>query len=208
MLCRHPMPGEGDAMAIAAEAPAGSIILWHGNTWHGAFRRLNPGIRLSIGCIYSRPYIWPRHPLREDVTPEILAANPPRFAKFCGKHVMTNWREGGTDLHAGPDTFLPDAIPLNVSRRMIRSPHYTEEHEIFRHNVRRFLERECLPHREAWQKDGKVSREVWRKMGDAGLPVHQDEPGLRRRRRQSLSLPRHHGGADAHLLQRARVLSA
>jgi hypothetical protein len=103
LLCRHPMPGEGDAMAIAAEAPAGSIICWHGNTWHGAFRRLTPGIRLSIGCIYSRPYIWPRHPLREDVTPAILAANPPRFAKFCGKHVMTNWREPGP-------TYTPDLI--------------------------------------------------------------------------------------------------
>jgi acyl-CoA dehydrogenase len=52
---------------------------------------------------------------------------------------------------------------------MIHSPHYTEEHEIFRHNVRRFLERECLPHREAWQKAGQVSREVWRKMGEAGF---------------------------------------
>ena len=109
LLCRHPLPGEGDAMAIPAEAPAGSIILWHGNTWHGAFRRRTPGIRLSIGCIYSRPYIWPRHPLREDVTPEILAANPPRFAKFCGRHVMTNWRE------AGP-TYSPDIIHSYPSR--------------------------------------------------------------------------------------------
>jgi hypothetical protein len=95
LLCRHPLPGEGVDQAIAAEAPAGSIICWHGNTWHGAFRRRNPGIRLSIGSIYSRPYIWPRHPLREDVTSEILEANPPRFAKFCGRHVMTHWREEG-----------------------------------------------------------------------------------------------------------------
>lgn len=52
---------------------------------------------------------------------------------------------------------------------MARSPHYTEEHEIFRQSVRRFMERECLPHREAWQKDGKVSRDVWRKAGEMGL---------------------------------------
>jgi hypothetical protein len=103
LMCRHPLPGEGDALAIPVEAPAGSIIFWHGNTWHGAFRRRNTGLRLSIGCIYSRPYIWPRHPLREDVTPEILAANPPRFAKFCGKHVMGNWRESGP-------TYTPELI--------------------------------------------------------------------------------------------------
>jgi hypothetical protein len=110
LLCRHPMPGEGDAMAQPVDAPAGSLIVWHGNTWHGAFRRRNPGIRLSIGCIYSRPYIWPRHPLREDVTPEILAANPPRFARLCGRHVMTNWREAGPSytkelIHAYPTRF-------------------------------------------------------------------------------------------------------
>ena len=98
------------ARAVVVEAPAGSIICWHGNTWHGAFRRKIPGLRLSIGSIFSRPYIWPRHPLREDVTQEILDANPPRFAKFCGRHVMTNWREDGPvygpdKIHAYPTRF-------------------------------------------------------------------------------------------------------
>ncbi|HEX7035388.1 MAG TPA: phytanoyl-CoA dioxygenase family protein [Pseudomonadales bacterium] len=110
LLCRHPLPGEGVDRAVAVEAPAGSIICWHGNTWHGAFRRTIPGLRLSVACIFSRPYIWPRHPLREDVTQEILDANPPRFAKFCGRHVMTGWREEGPDyapgtIHAYPTRF-------------------------------------------------------------------------------------------------------
>jgi hypothetical protein len=38
--------------------------------------------------------------LRDDVSSEILKANPPRFAKFCGRHVMTNWREKGPDYTA------------------------------------------------------------------------------------------------------------
>lgn len=96
-LCRHPLPGEGTDQAVPVECPAGSMIVWHGNTWHGAFRRTKPGVRLSTGCIFSRSYLWPRHPLREDVTQEILDRNPPRFAKLCGKHVMTNWREEGPD---------------------------------------------------------------------------------------------------------------
>jgi hypothetical protein len=111
LLCRHPRPGEGVEQAVAVQAPAGSIICWHGNTWHGAFRRTIPGLRLSIGSIFSRPYIWPRHPLREDVTDEILAANPSRFAKFCGRHVMGNWREEGPEyaspglIHGYPTRF-------------------------------------------------------------------------------------------------------
>jgi hypothetical protein len=110
LLCRHPKAGEAVDQAIPVEAPPGSIICWHGNTWHGAFQRRIPGIRLSVGCIFSRPYIWPRHPLREDVTQEILDANPPRFARFCGRHVMTHWREEGPSyepgqLHAYPTRF-------------------------------------------------------------------------------------------------------
>jgi len=52
---------------------------------------------------------------------------------------------------------------------MIESSHYTPEHELFRNDVRRFIERECLPHREAWQKDCKTPHELWTKAGAAGL---------------------------------------
>lgn len=52
---------------------------------------------------------------------------------------------------------------------MIESPHYTPEHEIFRQNVRRFIERECLPNRVAWQKACKPPRALWTKAGAAGI---------------------------------------
>ena len=46
---------------------------------------------------------------------------------------------------------------------------FTEEHEMFRDSVRKFIEREITPHHEQWEKDGQVSREVWLKAGEAGL---------------------------------------
>ena len=46
---------------------------------------------------------------------------------------------------------------------------YREEHRIFREAFRRFLEREVLPNLEQWERRGEVSRDVWRKMGDAGF---------------------------------------
>ena len=52
---------------------------------------------------------------------------------------------------------------------MIESRYYTPEHEIFREGVRRFIDRECVPHRKAWQADCKVSREVWHRAGETGL---------------------------------------
>ncbi|KHA54053.1 acyl-CoA dehydrogenase family protein [Sulfitobacter geojensis] len=46
---------------------------------------------------------------------------------------------------------------------------FTEEHNIFRDQVRRFVEKEVLPYHEQWERDGMVSRDLWRKAGEAGL---------------------------------------
>jgi acyl-CoA dehydrogenase len=46
---------------------------------------------------------------------------------------------------------------------------FGEDHKIFRKSVRGFIEKEIAPHHEKWEKDGVVSREVWRKAGEAGL---------------------------------------
>lgn len=46
---------------------------------------------------------------------------------------------------------------------------YTDEHELFRDSVKRFIAEEITPHHRQWEKDGKVSREVWLKAGEAGL---------------------------------------
>ena len=59
---------------------------------------------------------------------------------------------------------------------------YTEEHEIFRRSARQFVEREVVPNQESWRESGIVSREVWRKAGEAGflcpwLPVEDGGVG-------------------------------
>ncbi|MEU8527801.1 MULTISPECIES: acyl-CoA dehydrogenase family protein [Streptomyces] len=46
---------------------------------------------------------------------------------------------------------------------------FTADHEAFRESVRTFLAKEVLPHYEQWEKDGIVSREVWRAAGRQGL---------------------------------------
>lgn len=66
--CRNPEDSEtallpyeegGKEQAVASEAPAGSIIIWHGNTWHGAFNRIAPGIRISVTAYFVRPFMRP-----------------------------------------------------------------------------------------------------------------------------------------------------
>ena len=65
---------------------------------------------------------------------------------------------------------------------MIPRTLFSEEHEIFRASARRFVEREIEPNHAQWEKDGHVSREIWRRAGAAGfllasLPEELGGPG-------------------------------
>ena len=52
---------------------------------------------------------------------------------------------------------------------MLPRPIFSEEHELFRDQVRRFLTEEVVPHHAGWETEGIVPRAVWRKAGAAGL---------------------------------------
>ncbi|MDH3673511.1 MAG: acyl-CoA dehydrogenase family protein [Gammaproteobacteria bacterium] len=47
--------------------------------------------------------------------------------------------------------------------------HTTDEHRILREQVRRFVENEVVPYGNAWELEGKVPREVYRRMGELGF---------------------------------------
>lgn len=50
------------------------------------------------------------------------------------------------------------------------------EYELFRDNVKRFLDKEIAPHYEKWEKESWMPRELWNKLGENGLlGVDQDE---------------------------------
>lgn len=46
---------------------------------------------------------------------------------------------------------------------------FSAEHEMFRDQVRRFVEREVVPHHRDWEHAGVVPRELWRRAGGQGL---------------------------------------
>lgn len=51
----------------------------------------------------------------------------------------------------------------------MKSPYYTADHEAFRQQARRFVEKEITPHVEAWEKAEELPRELHRKTSEAGL---------------------------------------
>jgi acyl-CoA dehydrogenase len=53
---------------------------------------------------------------------------------------------------------------------------YSEEHRIFRDTLRKYLEKEVIPHVEEWEEAGIVPRTAWKGMGEQGfLAMHVPE---------------------------------
>jgi ectoine hydroxylase-related dioxygenase (phytanoyl-CoA dioxygenase family) len=97
-LCRQPVGAEGADGAVPVETPKGSLILWHGNTWHGSYPKTTPGLRVGLASIYSRKYLTTPEPIAQHVTQEMLDRNPPRFAALMGVDLPFGWRAEGPDL--------------------------------------------------------------------------------------------------------------
>jgi hypothetical protein len=50
-------------LAVPVEAPRGSLVVWHGATWHGAFPKLTPGLRLNVTAYYRHLMVMPQENL-------------------------------------------------------------------------------------------------------------------------------------------------
>ncbi|HET9924074.1 MAG TPA: acyl-CoA dehydrogenase family protein [Methylomirabilota bacterium] len=48
-------------------------------------------------------------------------------------------------------------------------PTFTDEHEMLRRTVRAFVEKEVVPHVDAWEETGRIPRAFWRRLGELGL---------------------------------------
>ena len=72
--------------AVPVEAPKGSVIVFHGATWHGAFPRQTPGMRISVANYYRHVMVTSQ----EDIQNSFDAAladdcdNPALFRELAG----------------------------------------------------------------------------------------------------------------------------
>ena len=69
---------------------------------------------------------------------------------------------------------------------MIQRSIFTPDHEAFRDSYQRFSDKEIAPHHDAWEEQGYVDREVWRKAGSHGFLC--------------MTMPPEYGGAGADRL--------
>ncbi|MBS3996583.1 MAG: acyl-CoA dehydrogenase family protein [Hydrogenophaga sp.] len=69
---------------------------------------------------------------------------------------------------------------------MIDRTLFNADHEAFRDSFRRFMDKEIAPFHEAWEEQGYVDRDVWRKAGENGFLC--------------MTMPEAYGGSDADKL--------
>ena len=65
-------PPERVKDAIPAEAPKGSVIVWHGATWHGAFPRKDKGLRLGLAVYHRHSATLPQEDVPGHTTDEMV----------------------------------------------------------------------------------------------------------------------------------------
>jgi ectoine hydroxylase-related dioxygenase (phytanoyl-CoA dioxygenase family) len=91
---RQPLPGEEHDQRVFVEAPAGSIIFWGGNLWHGSVARTAPGLRLNLIVYMCRPHLRTQEVYPGNVPLDQIRKNP-RLARLLGMQLNYGWREEG-----------------------------------------------------------------------------------------------------------------
>ncbi|KAG5833617.1 hypothetical protein ANANG_G00277790 [Anguilla anguilla] len=114
-----------------------------------------------------------------------------RLAGRVSLIVNTRLQHTQSDHGAEPGPFRPETASartlMDIGTRRI----FSEEHDLFRQNVRRFFQEEVVPHHSEWEKAGEVSRELWEKAGMQGL--------------LAICIPEEQGGVGGDLLSAAVV---
>ncbi len=104
---RSPRPGECVERAVGVEAPAGSVILFHGYLWHGALPKQTPGLRLAVNNYYTRAYGLTQELYKDQLPEELIGTNSEDFAMLMGAR-QSGW---GWKDENGPGDMAAVRIP-------------------------------------------------------------------------------------------------
>ena len=116
LFCRQPRAGEGESRAVPVEAPAGSLIVWHGNIWHGAFPKKTDGLRLNVTSYHCHRRLKTQEAYQWRVTQEMLDRNTPEFARLVGADDHMGWDELGPNYGRGLQ-YMPEEIKRQLAAR-------------------------------------------------------------------------------------------
>lgn len=72
--------------AVPCEAPKGSLLVFHGATWHGAYPKRTQGMRLSVANYYRHLMVLPQEEFRNSFDRSLAddSDDPALFHTLCG----------------------------------------------------------------------------------------------------------------------------
>jgi hypothetical protein len=81
--------------------------VWHGNTWHGSFRREIPGVRVNLAVYFNRQFVQTQEHHKDAVPKDVLLRhdNDERFLTLLGGKQPYGWQ------HEGPDYSVMNRSP-------------------------------------------------------------------------------------------------
>lgn len=109
-MYRNPWPGEGSQLAVPVEAPAGSLIFWHGATWHGAYPKRTDGLRLNLTTAFCHRALKTQEAYQRNVPVEMLDRHSEWFARAVGADDPMGWREQGAEPTYLPNRYHPRGL--------------------------------------------------------------------------------------------------
>jgi ectoine hydroxylase-related dioxygenase (phytanoyl-CoA dioxygenase family) len=85
--------------AVTMDIAPGDAVVWHGNTWHGSYRRELPGVRMNLAVYFNRQHVRTQEEHRGPEREVLLARHPgnDRLAVPLGAKQPYGWREEGPD---------------------------------------------------------------------------------------------------------------
>ncbi len=91
--------------SIAAEMPAGGVLVWHGSLWHGGGANTTAERRVGVAMNYCAGWVRQQENQQLGIPLETLRRFEPRLQELCGFGVY-NLLIGHIDKHSPAELFL------------------------------------------------------------------------------------------------------
>ena len=84
---------------VSMDLDPGDVVIWHGNTWHGGFRRDLPGMRMNLAVYFNRQFVQTQERHGDTVPAAVRQrhTNDGRFNVLLGAKQPYGWQHGGPD---------------------------------------------------------------------------------------------------------------
>ena len=78
---------------VTLNAPAGSLAVWHGATWHGSTPRAKPGLRITLVQVFMRMHMRPINMWQEEKLDPVLLEKYPELETILGRNHLYPYKE-------------------------------------------------------------------------------------------------------------------